>query len=238
MFLFLWDGLVLPPIQCYKPPSIVLQVLCLLGQIAWTDSSPPLHNHKGFDLGHMNGLVVFPTFFSLGLLMLLLLSCISHVQLYVTPQIAVHQAPLSLGFFRPGFCNKDLIITFITYWATVSSRSYFCWLYRESPSLTADNIICLISIFNIQWCSFSRVVSCIVGRRCLLWPVGSLIKIVSLCTASFCTSRPSLPVTPGISWLPTFAFQSPIMKTTSFLVLVLEDLTGLHRTVQLQLLQH
>ena len=40
------------------------------------------------------------------------------------------------------------------------------------------------------------------------------------------------------SWLPTFAFQSPIMKRTSFWVLVLECLAGLHRTIQLQLLQH
>ena len=61
---------------------------------------------------------------------------------------------------------------------------------------------------------------------------------VSLCPASFCTPRPNWPVTPGISWLPTFAFQSPIMKRTSFGVLVLEGLVGLHRTVQLQLLQH
>ena len=33
-----------------------------------------------------------------------------------------------------------------------------------------------------------------------------------LCPASFCTPRPNLPVTSDISWLPTFAFQSPIMK--------------------------
>ena len=30
---------------------------------------------------------------------------------------------------------------------------------------------------------------------------------VSLCPASFCSSRPNLPVTPGVSWLPTFVFQ-------------------------------
>ena len=35
-----------------------------------------------------------------------------------------------------------------------------------------------------------------------------------------------------------FAFQSPIMKRTSFGVLVLKGLVGLHRTVPLQLLQH
>ena len=61
---------------------------------------------------------------------------------------------------------------------------------------------------------------------------------ISLCPASFCTPRPNLPVTPGISSLPTFAFHSPIMERTSFWVLVLEGHVGLHRTVQLQLLQH
>ena len=39
---------------------------------------------------------------------------------------------------------------------------------------------------------------------------------ISLCPASFHIPRPNLPVTPGVSWLPTFAFQSPIMKRTSF----------------------
>ena len=40
---------------------------------------------------------------------------------------------------------------------------------------------------------------------------------ISLCPASFCIPRPNLPITPSISWLPTFVFQSPIMKSTSFL---------------------
>ena len=35
---------------------------------------------------------------------------------------------------------------------------------------------------------------------------------VSLCPVSFCTPRPNLPVTPGMSWLPPLAFQSPTMK--------------------------
>ena len=39
---------------------------------------------------------------------------------------------------------------------------------------------------------------------------------------------PNLPATPGIFLLPTFAFQYPIMKRTSFWVLVLEGLVGLH----------
>ena len=40
---------------------------------------------------------------------------------------------------------------------------------------------------------------------------------ISLCPASFCIPRPNLTVTPGVSWLPTCAFQSPVMKRTSFL---------------------
>ena len=80
--------------------------------------------------------------------------------------------------------------------------------------------------------SMCRVFSCVVGKGCLLWPVHSLVKNLSLCPASFRISRPNLPVTPGVSWLLTFAFQSPIMKRTSFLG-VLKGLVGLHRTVQL-----
>ena len=56
----------------------------------------------------------------------------------------------------------------------------------------------------------------------------------SFCPASFCIPRPNLPVTPGVSWLSTFAFQSPIMKRHLFGVLVLEGLVGIHRTIQLQ----
>ena len=38
-------------------------------------------------------------------------------------------------------------------WATVSSWSCFCWLYWASPSLAAENIINLVSVFTIWWCS-------------------------------------------------------------------------------------
>ena len=60
---------------------------------------------------------------------------------------------------------------------------------------------------------------------------------ISLCPASFHIPRPNLPVTPGVSWLSTFAFQSPIMKRTSFWVLLLKGLVGLHKTIQLQFFQ-
>ena len=38
---------------------------------------------------------------------------------------------------------------------------------------------------------------------------------VSLCPSSFCSPRPNLPATPGISWLPTVAFQSLMVNQFS-----------------------
>ena len=82
---------------------------------------------------------------------------------------------------------------------------------------------------------------CVKSSLVLLKKVFAMIGVfswqnsVSLWPALFCTPRPNLPVTPGISWLPTFAFQSPMMKRTSFLTLVLESLVG---TGQLQHLWH
>ena len=120
----------------------------------------------------------------------------------------------------------------------VSSQSCFCWLYRVSLSLAANR-----SDFGIDHLvmSMCRLVSCVVGRGCLLWPVHSLGKTLlafallhSVLQGQICL------LTTGISWLPIFAFQSPLMKKTSFFGggLVLEGLVRLHRTVQLQLLHH
>ena len=39
---------------------------------------------------------------------------------------------------------------------------------------------------------------------------------VCLCTASLCTPKPNLPVILDISWLSTFAFQSPMIKRAPF----------------------
>ena len=130
--------------------------------------------------------------------------------------------------FQSEFGNKEFII-----WTTVSSQSCFCWLYRASPSLAAKNIINLISVLAVWWCP------CIESSLVLLEEVEfSWQNSISLCAASFLTPRPNLPVTPVVSWLPTFAFQSPIMKRTSFFfMLVLKGLVGLHWTAQLRLLQ-
>ena len=37
-------------------------------------------------------------------------------------------------------------------WATSCSWFHFCWLYRVSPSLAANNIINLIFVLTIWWC--------------------------------------------------------------------------------------
>ena len=81
--------------------------------------------------------------------------------------------------------------------------------------------------------SMCKAVSCVVGRGCLLWPVSSLGKtLVSFCCASFCSPRPRL------------ACYSRYLLTSSFCIPVScneKDIffgSFLHRTVQLQLLQH
>ena len=101
-------------------------------------------------------------------------------------------------------------------WATVTSWSCFCWLYRASPSLAAKNIINLISMLTIWWCPCVESSLVLLEEGVCYDQCALLANSVSLCPASLCTKRPNLPVAPGISWLPTFAFQSSIRKRTSF----------------------
>ena len=49
--------------------------------------------------------------------------------------------------FKSVFGNKEFMI-----WATVSSWSCFCWLYRAFSILVAKNIISLILMLTIWWC--------------------------------------------------------------------------------------
>ena len=123
-------------------------------------------------------------------------------------------------------------------WATVSSWSCFCLLYRAPPSLAAKNIINLISVLTIWWCPCRESSLVLLEEGFVMTSAFSWQNSISLCPASFRVPRPNLPVTPGVSWLPTFAFQSPIMKRTSFLGVSSKGLVSLHRTIQLQLLQH
>ena len=85
--------------------------------------------------------------------------------------------------------------------------------------------------------SMCRVVSCPVQMGCLLWPMHSLGKTVSLYSASFWTPRPNfLLFQVSLDFL--FLHSCPLWwkgHCFLFLLLVLDILLGLHRTIQLQL---
>ena len=107
---------------------------------------------------------------------------------------------------------------------TVYSFSFFgCKEYNQSD-VGVDHLVM----------SICRVFSCVVGGGCLLWPVHFLGKTLLV----FVLLHSAIQGQICLSRLPTFAFQSSIMKGHLFWVLVLKGLVGLHRTVQLQLLQH
>ena len=75
---------------------------------------------------------------------------------------------------------------------------------------------------------------CCWKRLFAMTSVFLLKNSVSLCPASFCTPRPNLPITSGISWLPTFAFQSPMTKRTSFFGICSRRSCRSPRTIALQ----
>ena len=123
-------------------------------------------------------------------------------------------------------------------WATVSSRSCFCWLYGDFPSLAAKNIINLIEVLTVWWypCIESSLMSLEEG---ICYDQCIFLAKLCLAFAGLCfVLKAKFAFTPGISWLPTFAFQSPMMKRMSFLGVSSKGLVGLHRTIQLQVLQH
>ena len=115
------------------------------------------------------------------------------------------------------------------------SQVSFYWLYKAPPSSVANNIINLILILTIWWCQCVQSSFVLLEKRVYYGQCVLSTNFVKLCTASFYTPRPDLPVTLGIFWLTNFAFHSPLMKRISFFD-VLEGLVGLYRTVQLQLL--
>ena len=105
--------------------------------------------------------------------------------------------------FKSEFGNKEFMI-----WATVSSWSCVCWLYRASPSLAAKNKINLISVLTIWWCACAPV-SLEKGVRydqpVLTKHAKSLIKLLAFALL-YCSPKTNLLITSGISLLPTFAF--------------------------------
>ena len=110
-------------------------------------------------------------------------------------------------------------------WASVSSRSCFCWLYRASPSSAAKNIINPILVLTIWWCPCVEPSLELLEKGVAMTSVFSWQNSVGLCAPSIRTPRPNLPVILGVSWLPTFAFQPHMMKRYLLWgVLVLESI--------------
>ena len=88
-------------------------------------------------------------------------------------------------------------------WATVSSWSWFCWLYRASPSLAAKNIINLISVLTIWWCqciesSLVMLEEGVCYDQCIF-----LTKLLALILLHFVLLQGQIFYILGISWLPT-----------------------------------
>ena len=82
-----------------------------------------------------------------------------------------------------------------------------------------------------------RVFSCVVGRGCLLWPVWSLGKTRLVFALFHSVFQICLLFQVFLDFL--LLLSSPLRwKGHLFGVLVLEGLVGLHRAIQLQVLQH
>ena len=128
------------------------------------------------------------------------------------------------------FGNKEFMI-----WATGISQSSFCWLYRASPSLSA-NIINLLLVLTIWWCSCVQS-SLVLLEEGICYDQCNLLAKLLLAFVLFqfiLQSQTCLLLQVSLDFL--LLHSSPPMKRTLFLVLVLESLVGIHRTIQLQFL--
>ena len=109
-------------------------------------------------------------------------------------------------------------------WATVSSWSCFCWLYRASPSLATKNIINLISVLTIWWCpcvksSFVLLEDAVCSDQCVFFA-----KLLAFALLYFVLQGQTC-LLPQVSLDFLLLYSSPLWaKGHLFLVLVLEGL--------------
>ena len=124
-------------------------------------------------------------------------------------------------------------------WATISPCSWFCWLYRASPSLAAKNIMNLILVLTISWCpcvesSLVLLEEGVFYDQCIL-----LAKLLLVFALLHFVLQGQICLLLQVSLDFLLLHSSPLWwKGHLWQVLVLEGFLGLHRTVQLQLLQH
>ena len=85
-----------------------------------------------------------------------------------------------------------------------------------------------------------RVFSCVVGRGCLLWPVHFLGKTLLALPCFIPYSKAKFACYSRCFLASYFCIPVPYNEEDIFFfcMLVLKDLVGLHRTNQIQLLQH
>ena len=87
--------------------------------------------------------------------------------------------------------------------------------------------------------SMCRVFSCVVERGCLLWPVHSLCKTLLAFDLLHSVLQGQICLLLQVVLDFLLLHSSPLLwEGHLFLVLILEGLVGLHRTIQLLLLQH
>ena len=79
------------------------------------------------------------------------------------------------------------------------------------------------------------VISCVIGRGYLLWPVCSLGKTLLAFPCFILYSKAKLACYSGYLLTSCFCIPIPYDKKDIFLVLVIESVVDLHRTSQLQL---
>ena len=137
----------------------------------------------------------------------------------------------------PTFFNLNLNFALRSLWSEPQSAPglfFFCWLYRASPSLTAKSIISLISVLTIWWCPCVKS-SLVLLEEGVCYDQCILLTKLYEPLPCFLPSSKAKYACYSRCFLTSY-FCSPIWwKEHLFLVLVLEDLVGLHRTVQPQL---
>ena len=135
--------------------------------------------------------------------------------------------------FQSEFGNKEFMI-----WDTVSSQSCFCWLYRASPSSAAKNIINLISVLTIWWCPCVELFLVLLEEGVCYDQCVLLAKLLLAFDLRFVLQGQICPLLQVSLDFLLLHFNPLWWKEHLFLMLVLEGLADLHRTVQLQLFQH
>ena len=122
-------------------------------------------------------------------------------------------------------------------WATVSFWSCFCWLYRASPSLTANNIINVILILTIWWFPSVESSLALLEEGVCYGQCALLRKLLTFALLPFVLQGQTCLLLPQVSLEFLLLHSSSHWWRGHSLVLVLEGLVGPHRTIQLQLLQ-